>query len=290
MSCIVVNGVEIEYEEIGSADDPAFVMIRGLGTQLIDWPEIFLLGLVAEGFRVVIFDNRDAGLSQKFNGFPNFSNVARKTEIPPYSIYDMAEDIVGLMDALGIKRAHLFGISMGGIIGQIFAAKHGNRLLSFFSVMSSTSRKGLPSSERDAAATMALSPEVQTGQSFINTSAENLRICGSPDYPLSVIEGERIAVSRYERNYAPDGEVRQMAAIIAGGCRLELLASIRVPTMVLHGIDDPLISLESGKDTAKTIPLARFEAIPGMGHDLSPTLAPVLLKHVVKFINSLEKI
>ena len=284
MTGLIANGIHLEFEARGSAEDPAIVLVRGWGTQLIDWPALFLSGLVSACFRVIVFDNRDAGLSQKFSGLPNIGNVANKTETAPYTIRDMADDIVGLMDSLGIDRAHLFAISMGGMIDQVLTANNGDRLLSFFSVMSSSSRKGLP------AATLGAEVDPEAGdEGIIAATAEGLRVCGSPGYPLTGTERDRIARNRHKRDYTPDGVVRQMAAIIAGGNRIKLLESIKVPTMVIHGADDPLIPLAAGKDTAETIPGAHFEVIQGMGHDLPESLVIVLIGLVIQFTGSLEK-
>jgi len=290
MTGLIANGIHLEFEERGSVEDPAIVLVRGLGTQLIDWPASFLSGLVSAGFRVIVFDNRDTGLSQKFSGLPNIGNVANKTETAPYTIRDMADDIVGLMDSLGIDRAHLFAISMGGMIGQVLAATNGDRLLSFFSVMSSSSRKGLPAATPEAAATLGAEVDPEAGdEGIIAATAKGLRVCGSPGYPLTETERDRIARNRHKRDYTPDGVVRQMAAIIAGGNRIKLLESIKVPTMVIHGADDPLIPLAAGKDTAETIPGAHFEVIQGMGHDLPESLIIVLIGLVIQFTGSLEK-
>ena len=290
MTSLIANGIQLEFEERGSTNDPAIVLVRGLGTQLIDWPEAFLSGLVSAGFRVIVFDNRDVGLSQKFSGLPNIGNVAKKTETAPYTIHDMADDIVGLMDSLGIDRAHLFAISMGGMIGQVLAATHGCRLRSFFSVMSSSSRKGLPAATPEAATTLVAEIGPEAGdEDIIAATAEGLRVCGSPGYPLTEMQRDQIARNRHKRDYTPDGVVRQMAAIVAGGSRIELLESIKVPTMVIHGADDPLIPLAAGKDTAETIPGAHFEVIQGMGHDLPEGLVAVLIELVMQFTGSLEK-
>jgi proline iminopeptidase len=290
MTGLIANGIHLEFEERGSAEDPAIVLVRGLGTQLIDWPAAFLSGLVSAGFRVIVFDNRDAGLSQKFSGLPNIGNIANKTETAPYTIRDMADDIVGLMDSLGIDRAHLFAISMGEMIGQVLAATNGERLLSFFSVMSSSSRKGLSAATPEAAATLGAEVDPEAGaEGIIAATAEGLRVCGSPGYPLTETERDRIARNRHKRDYTPDGVVRQMAAIIAGGNRIKLLESIIVPTMVIHGADDPLIPLAAGKDTAETIPGAHFEVIQGMGHDLPESLVIVLIGLVTRFTRSLEQ-
>lgn len=290
MTSLIANGIQLEFEEKGSADDPAIIMVRGLGTQLIDWPESLLDGLVSAGFRVIVFDNRDVGLSQKFLGLPNIGNVAKKIETAPYTIHDMADDVVGLMDGLGIDCAHLFGISMGGMIGQVLAASHGDRFTSFFSVMSSSSRKGLPAATAEAAVALVAEngPEV-SDEAIIAATAEGLRVFGSPGYPLTEMERAQIARKRHKRDYTPGGVVRQMAAIVAGGNRIGLLESIKVPTMVIHGADDPLIPLAAGKDTADTIPGARLEVIQGMGHDLPEGLVPVFIELVKQFTGLLEQ-
>lgn len=290
MTGVIANGIQIEYEERGSADSPAIVLVRGLGTQLIDWPETFLSGLASAGFRVIVFDNRDVGLSQKFSGLPDIGNVARKTETAPYTIQDMADDIIGLMDALDIDRAHLFAISMGGMIGQVLAATHENRLHSFFSVMSSSSRKGLPAATPEAAATLTAETDPEAGdEGIIKATAEGLRVCGSPDYPLTEMERDQIARARHKRDYTPRGVVRQMAAIVAGGSRIALLESINVPTMVIHGAADPLVPLAGGQDTAETIPGAHLEVISGMGHDLPEGLVPRFIELILQFTDSLEQ-
>lgn len=290
MTSLIANGIQLEFEESGRADDPAIVMVRGLGTQLIDWPASLLTGLVSAGFRVIVFDNRDVGLSQKFLGLPNIGNVAKKTETAPYTIHDMADDIIGLMDGLGIDRAHLFGISMGGMIGQVLAASHGGRVSSLFSVMSSSSRQGLPAATAEAALALVAENDPEAGdEGVIAATAEGLRVFGSPGYPLTATERVQIARKRHKRDYTPDGVVRQMAAIVAGGNRIALLESIKVPTMVIHGAEDPLIPLAAGKDTADTIPGARLEVIQGMGHDLPEGLVSVFIGLVKQFTESLEQ-
>ncbi|MGV0035169.1 MAG: alpha/beta fold hydrolase [Candidatus Azotimanducaceae bacterium WSBS_2022_MAG_OTU7] len=290
MTSIIANGIQLEYEESGSADNPAIILVRGLGTQLIDWPGAFLAALEAAGFRVIVFDNRDVGLSHKFSGLPDIGKIAKKTETAPYTIYDMADDIVGLMDGLGIDRAHLFAISMGGMIGQVLAATHASRLHSLFSVMSSSSRKGLPAATPEAAATLSAETDPNAGdEGIIKATSEGLRVCGSPGYPLTKMQRDQIARNRHQRDYTPDGVVRQMAAIVAGGNRISLLESIKVPTLVIHGADDPLLPLAAGKDTAETIPGARLAVIPGMGHDLPEALVPRMIELILQFTGSLEQ-
>jgi pimeloyl-ACP methyl ester carboxylesterase len=287
MTQIVANGIALEFETRGDRSGVPIILVRGLGTQLIDWPDSLLDGLVASGFYVVIFDNRDVGLSEKFAGKPDVTAVFKGEEIPPYTIEDMADDVVGLMDSLAIDRAHLFAISMGGMIGQVVAARHGDRILSFFSVMSSTSRPGLPRATPEAAATLVPDPaEGEAG--VIQSISEGLRICGSPGYPTSEEDRIAIATRRVQRDFTPDGEIRQMAAIAALGSRVELLAGIKVPVLVIHGADDPLMPLTSGEDTAACIPGAQLKVIPGMGHDLPEALMPEMVNIIADFCAALE--
>ncbi|MBO6566128.1 MAG: alpha/beta fold hydrolase [Pseudomonadales bacterium] len=283
---VSANGIELEVEVRGEDTAPAIVLMRGLGTQLIDWPETFVAALKKAGLRVVVFDNRDVGLSQKFEGILDIGNVAKGIEIPPYNLNDMAADVVGILDALDIHQAHLFAISMGGMIGQVIAAEHGDRLKTFFSVRSSSGKSGLPGPTPEAAATLSAktSPDA-TEAEIIQATAEGLRVCGSPGYPLS--EKERLAIgrARYQRDYSPGGINRQMAAVVANGDRTELLKTITVPTLVIHGADDPLIPVAAGEDTAAQIPGAELKVISGMGHDLPPALMPEMTHIVCDFIH-----
>jgi pimeloyl-ACP methyl ester carboxylesterase len=285
MTQIVANGIHIEFETHGLATNPAMILCRGLGTQLIDWPASYIKGLVEAGLYVVTFDNRDVGLSQKFAGIPDISKILKGEERPPYTIFDMADDVVGLMNSMGIAKAHLFAISMGGMIGQVVAATYGERLLTLFSVMSSSSRRGLPGATPEASATLnaETNPDANA-QEIIAATVHGLEVCGSPGYPLEREALFEIAQRRYDRDYTPGGGARQMAAIFAAGSRIPLLEQIKVPTMVIHGKDDPLIPVAAGKDTAQTIPGARLEVVPGMGHDLPPALVPHILEIVLGFI------
>lgn len=291
MTQIVANGISIEFELHGDVFDPAVVLVRGLGTQLIDWPQNFIDGLVDSGFRVVTFDNRDVGFSEKFEGRPDIGAIARGEESPPYTVQDMADDIVGLMDSLEIDFAHVYAISMGGMIGQVLAATHGGRLLSLVSVMSSSGRPGLPGPTPEASASLAAETDAEaTPEEIIKATADSLGVCGSPGYPTSHDERLAIARRRYERNYNPEGVVRQMAAIVANRDRSELLPEITVPTLVIHGADDPLLPLAHGEDTAKLIPHARLEVIEGMGHDLPEALMPHMISVVAEFCHAQERL
>jgi pimeloyl-ACP methyl ester carboxylesterase len=286
MSQIEANGIQIEYEERGDKGNESLILIRGLGTQLIDWPESFLAGLVGEGFHVVFFDNRDVGLSQKFDdsGVPDMGAIASGEAQPAYDLQDMADDVMGVMDALNIDKAHIMGISMGGMIVQVAAATHGERLLSMMSVMSSSGRPGLPAATEAAMASLTAQPDPAGGGAAVDLlTAEGLEICGSPGYPESLEVRLAIARSRRERNYNPGGVSRQMAAVVAAGSRVELLETIKVPSLVIHGADDPLIPVTGGEDTANCIPGCELEIVAGMGHNLPVGVVPIIVKLVSSF-------
>ncbi len=290
MSRVDLGQVSIEYDTFGDASDPTILLVRGLGTQMTDWPTQFIDALTAAGFHVVIFDNRDVGLSTHLEGTPDLARVAKGEEAPPYQVTDMAMDIVGLLDALQLKRVHLVGISMGGMIAQVFAAKHSERLISMHSIMSSSGRPGLPQPDPKVQAT--LRGEVAgdaTTEDIVKSTAEGLAVYGSPGYPESLEERMAIARRRIERSYDPAGVQRQMAAIIAGGSREPLLRSINLPVHVIHGEDDPLVPVEAGIDTAELIHDAELTLIKGMGHNIPVALAPALSAHIVRFCREAAK-
>jgi pimeloyl-ACP methyl ester carboxylesterase len=241
-----------------------------LGTQLIEWPQAFITGLTSAGLGVVVFDNRDAGLSTRCSG--------------AYAVADMAGDVVGLMDHLDIEAAHVFGISMGGMIAQHVAFAHPDRVLSLMSVMSSSGDPDLPQPSVEVRARLQVTGA--TEEEIVRISAENKVVWGSPGYPES--EADRLAAARraYARSFRPDGVARQMQAVIKDGSRVERLASICCPTLVIHGADDALIPVAAGIHTARCIPGSVLEVIPGMGHNLPAALAPKLVDLVVGFIPS----
>lgn len=285
MAKIKANGITIEYEESGHSSNPSIMLIRGLGTQLIDWPIEFVDGLVDRGFRVIYHDNRDAGLSTKFEkaGVPNvvesFAKAAAGETIQSaYTMDDMALDVIGLQDALGIKSAHIVGMSMGGMIAQKLAINHANRAKSLTSIMSGSGNPDLPPGKPEATRFITNPPEnPDDRESVIAYGTETLRILGSPGYPESEEVRRKIYTARYERCYYPPGVARQMTAILADGSRVEQLKTITAPTLVIHGADDPLVPVEAGKDTAANIPNARLETIEGMGHNIPVPLVPILV-------------
>ena len=285
MSTITANGITLTYDTQGDPKAVPIVLIMGLGMQLIAWPEAFCRALVERGFYVIRFDNRDAGLSSTMDhlGTPNLPLAFVKSllRIPlssAYKLKDMADDTIGLLDALGIKKAHIVGASMGGMIAQIVAATHPQRVLSLTSIMSSSGRRGLPGPTPAARRALLSRPAKPDLDSLINHLVKVFRVIGSPAFPAPEnFLRDRLRAS-VTRNMNPRGTARQMLAIAASGDRVALLKSIRVPTLVIHGSADPLIPVACGRDTARLVPAAILHEIDGMGHDLPPDLLPHLAR------------
>ena len=292
MSQFLSEKINLEYLLQGNAEDEVIVLIRGLGTQMIDWPNNFIEGLLALNLRVLTFDNRDVGLSQHFadRGLPNLSEVARGITPPPYTAREMAADVIALLDHLEIPRAHIFGISMGGMIAQILASDFSPHLHSMMTVMSSSGRRDLPGATPAAQKSLMQVPKPEGGTKAIFASvAEGLMVCGSPAYPETLETRLAIARRRYERNYDPAGVSRQMAAIVHDGDRTERLKTIKVSTTVVHGADDPLIPLACGEDTAASIPNSDLVVVDGMGHNLPEALMPKMVSIVEAHLAKLKK-
>jgi pimeloyl-ACP methyl ester carboxylesterase len=280
MPQVTANNINLEYESYGSKSREAVLLIQGMSAQLIHWPLQLCHELVARGYRVIRFDNRDAGLSTKFHeaGVPNLmARFGLHAPAPPYTLRDMALDAIGLLDALDTPRAHIVGASMGGMIAQLIAADHPARTLSLTSIMSTSGAADLPSSRPAAlAALMAPYPPADDREALVARLLTVRRAIASPAYPMSNDEMRRLAVQSLDRSYCPDGAARQMAAALAAGDRRSSLARITAPTVVLHGEDDPLVPVECGIDTAKHIPGAELRIVPGMGHDFPPGLVKTM--------------
>ena len=268
--------IDIAYEVHGDDTGNDIVLLRGLGTQLIEWPATLLDGLVAGGLRVWTPDNLDAGLSTKLNKAP---------DNPPYRLEDMAGDVVGLLDHAGVSRAHVLGISMGGAIAQHVAFGFAARVASLITVMSSSGNPHLP--PMAPAQRELLTRVAEDLEQAIAFDTEEREIWGSPGYPIS--HPDRLAASRRaaQRCYAPEGSARQLQAMIADGSRVERLRALRAPTLFIHGTDDNLVPPAAGIDTAQCVPGAQLELIPGMGHNIPPALGPLLAHHITAFIELL---
>ena len=281
-----INGIEIEVETRGPEQAPAFLLIRGLSTQLIHWPEGFLDRFVAAGYRVVIFDNRDVGKSTKFEaaGMPSLPDLLGGSAEPAYSVADMAADAVGVLDALGIAKAHVAGISLGGMIAQHLAFSHADRFHSVTSIMSSSGAPGLPSGTPEALAALTSQPsDPKDREGVIAHNMKTQRVIGSPGFPATEPELRSYFERGYDRCYCPQGSARQMAAVFYDTDRADRLAEIRIPFFVIHGAADPLIPLACGEDTAKRVAHARMEIIAGMGHDITNANSPIVADLLIRF-------
>ncbi|WP_421739913.1 alpha/beta fold hydrolase [Caulobacter sp.] len=281
MKRLETNGVELACDAFGAPSDETILLIAGLGTQMIRWTEPFCLELAARGYHVIRFDNRDAGGSTHISGRapPDFGDLAAALgagRLPdvPYTLYDMAADAVGLLDALAIGRAHVVGRSMGGMIAQIMACEHPERVMSLTSIMSSTGNSALPPPAPDVMAMMAgpaPDPVLDEAGYVAHGLAFARRIAGG-GYPFDEAAARRLIVEEMRRAGDRQGFGRQIAAIAVAGDRRPRLATVTAPTLVIHGSDDPLFPPACGEDTAASIPGAELMLMGGMGHDLPAEL------------------
>ncbi|MEE4199697.1 alpha/beta fold hydrolase [Erythrobacter sp.] len=293
MPHIEANDLELFYEEQGDRDGEPMLLVMGLGAQMTLWPDEFVEALVGHGFRVIRFDNRDIGLSQKMEGAkaprPVLQVLRKRVGFPasvPYTLKDMADDAAGLLDALGIDRAHVVGASMGGMIAQLMAIHHGDRLLSLTSIMSTTGHAKLPQAEKSAIDALTKPLPSLEEEAVVEHGLNIARNIGSPGYPFDHERQRERTLTNVRRSVYPPGLPRQLAAIIDDGDRRERLAKVSVPTLVLHGEDDPLVKLEAGEDTAKHIPGAKLVTYPGWGHDLPPELIEPLASEIAQHAKS----
>ena len=281
MPKIKANGIEIEYDCFGNNEAEAVLLISGLGTQMTRWSETFCQIVAEQGYRVIRFDNRDAGLSTHFDSasVPDLAAIAdavSRGEKPnvPYTLFDMANDAVALLDALRIKRAHVVGRSMGGMIAQLLASEHSGRVLSLVSMMSSTGNRGLPQASPAVMAAMtAPAPHpLQDEHGYLAHCVAFSQVIAGRGYPFDASAQRDQVLAELKRAYNPGGFWRHIAAIAATGDLRARLANITAPTLVLHGADDPLVPPEAGTDTAANIKGAELRIVEGMGHDLPPSL------------------
>lgn len=279
MPNIRANNIDIYYEENGPADGPVILLVMGLGAQMIAWPEEFIHGLVSKGYRVIHYDNRDVGLSQWMEGAktPHLVWTMFKARIGlpvrvPYTLGDMAADGIGLLDALGIDKAHVVGASMGGMIVQLMAANYPERTLSMTSIMSSSGKAGLPGARPDIQRQfMVKRPPDASREEAVAFGAELVSAFSYPDPARPENAHAEMAAKAFDRGYYPVGTRRQLLAIIADGSRVDRLKTIKVPTLVVHGGADPLVPKEGSEDIARLVPGARLEIIDDMAHDLPPS-------------------
>jgi pimeloyl-ACP methyl ester carboxylesterase len=276
--CTVSGGVELCYETFGDPSDPAILLVMGLATQMIGWHEDFCEALAGRGFHVIRFDNRDIGRSQRMDGpVPTVRQLLlRDKRAAGYTLEDMAADAFGLMDHLGIERAHVAGVSMGGMIAQTMAVRRPDRVLSLVSWMSNTGafRSGQPS-PRLYPVLLRNPPRDRDG--YVEHAVWVFSRIGSPGFERDDEDLRRLARLSYDRGINPAGNLRQLAAIIASGDRTRLLRTITAPTLVIHGTEDRLVPPSGGRATARAIPGARLLRIEGMGHDLPRAAWPRVL-------------
>ena len=276
---VLANGLMIEVDDQGPRDAPAVLLVMGLGMQLTGWPDELVELLLGHGFRVVRFDNRDAGLSDGFDhaGVPSIAlnalrHMLRLPVRSPYALKDMAADAVGVLDALGIARAHVVGASLGGMISQHLAAAHAGRVASLALIMTTSGSRRLPGPTLVARRALLSQPADRHPETLISHSISVFTAIGSPAYRPAPAELRRRVEASIARASRPAGSARRLLAIAADGDRTPLLARIQAPTQVIHGVVDPLVPVASGRDLVARIAGARGDFIEGMGHDLPQAL------------------
>ncbi|MDX3239162.1 alpha/beta hydrolase [Streptomyces sp. ME03-5709C] len=280
------NGIELEYDTFGAPGDPALLLIMGLGAQMTLWQPDFCTALADRGFHVVRYDNRDAGLSTGLDGHPVpdiHAVLSGDSSGVPYLLADMADDAVGLLDALDLPAAHVVGASMGGMIAQQLVIDHPERALSLCSIMSTTGDRSVGRASAQAIAALPGSKGVPlTREAVIDEGVRRAAVIGSPAYPPAPGELRERLTAAYDRAYRPEGYVRQYAAILASPDRTAGLRSVTVPTVVVHGEQDPLVDPSGGRATAAAVAGSELLLIPGMGHDLPEQLWPTVVDAIAR--------
>ena len=291
MALVNANGLQIEYEIFGEKTNPTIVLIAGNGAQLNFWEPDFCEMLAKENLQVIRFDNRDVGLSTKFDaaGIPDMERIYQAAQEgkpikTPYTLEDMADDVAGLLDALDIKKAHICGASMGGMIAQVFAYSHPSRIYSLISIMSSTGNPNNPQISPETLEIVTATPP-NGRDAYIDYTLRMWKNLWSRGFPFEEERAIRYTEESYDRSYYPQGAVRQNAALVANGDRRQHLSLLTVPTLVIHGTADPLFHVEAGKDTARTIPNAKLLLIEGMGHDMPKGTWKCIVEAIASLVN-----
>jgi pimeloyl-ACP methyl ester carboxylesterase len=290
------NGIEIEYDTLGSASDPAILLVMGFALQMTRWPEALKRGLADAGFRVIWFDNRDVGLSTEMTQYapPAPMDVISAvmsgkdaSKLVPYTVKDMAADAAGLLDAIGVEEADVLGVSMGGMIAQHMALDHAHKVRKLIPVMTSSGDPALPPSTPEAMAALTAVPAARTPEAVSAIAVSTQHAIGShPDLRNSAETIRQRTIEDFHRSDRPFGAMRQYAAILGTPRWHERLGSVTAPTLVLHGADDPLIRPAAGEDIARRIPGAVFKAYPKWGHDLSDKMSDTLVADIVPFLRT----
>ena len=296
MARIKANGIEIEYDVSGPEDGPPLLLIMGFGTQMTGWPDEFHRMLTDSGMRVIRFDNRDVGLTQKWDGIMPDTRAAmtalrdgRKPDVP-YTLDDMAGDAAGLLDALGIQSAHIMGASMGGMIAQLVALNHPAKARSLISIFSTTGDPSLPRSSPEAQEALMARPSSARREDVIAHSIKGRRAYASTRFPFDEERLAKLIGAAYDRSFYPQGTLRQWAAIVASPPRTDRLKQLRIPALVMHGTADTLIPCAAGRHTAECIPGAEYHEIEGWGHDIPLGVIPELRDLIVPFVTRVEDI
>jgi pimeloyl-ACP methyl ester carboxylesterase len=287
MSVEIIRGVgpadiEIACEHFGDRGEPPLLLVMGLGTQMLGWPDEFCAALAAQGLHVLRFDNRDVGLSTHLHDAPQpdvMAALSGDTSSSSYTLSDMAGDTVGLLDALEVESAHIVGASMGGMIAQTIAIEHPSRVRSLTSIMSTTGDTTVGQATQAALGAL-LAPPATTRQAAVERAVSIFRVIGSPRFELDEGYLRELAGLSYDRADDPLGVARQVVAIMASGDRTARLRSVNVPTLVLHGAEDPLVDVSGGRATAEAVPNAELVIIDGMGHDLPRGVWPEITARI----------
>lgn len=264
-----VNGIDLCYDTYGSPDDPALVLINGLGSQMIRWPQGFLDHLLSAGLRVIVFDNRDVGLTTKF------------ADAEQYTVDDMADDVAALLEHLGLEAAHIAGQSMGGMIAQVLAIRHPESVSSLASIMSATGDDPVLSVDPEVV-TIFTEPAATSREEAIEQDVRHRRVMSGPGFEFDEDAMRDLATRTFDRCYAPDGRRRQMLAIQSAKPRAKALSGVDIPAVVIHGTADRLVPAENGRKTAEAIPGAELVLIEGMGHDLPRGAWPMIVDAIVR--------
>lgn len=291
VSSVAANGLQLEYDTFGSPERPAILLIMGLGAQLTLWPESFCQRLAAAGYYVIRYDNRDSGLSTQLDalGKPKTlrAGIGYKLGLPiraGYTLDDMADDAIGLLDALGIQRAHVVGASMGGMIAQLLGARFPQRVRSLSLLMTSRGGRRAAGPSLKVALRLLKRPETRDREVLVEYSLQTWKLVGSLPYLPPEDEMRELVGRQIDRAHRPAGAARQTLAIFASAGRKALLGRIAVPTLIVHGAIDPLIPVAAAFDLMRRIPGARLEVVPGMGHDLPTALLPQLADSILRHL------
>jgi pimeloyl-ACP methyl ester carboxylesterase len=279
---LAVNGIELAYETFGDASEPPVVLIMGLATQMIAWPDELCDGLARRGLFVIRFDNRDAGASTHLRSAPppRLGDIVVRRRPPPYSIGDMADDVLGLIDGLGLDAVHLVGASMGGFIAQTVALEHPDRVRTLTLIMTSTGSRRVGQAKPRVFAQLLRSRASANRSAAIAAVVDTFRLIGSHGFAFDEEYLRDLAGRSWDRGYEPAGYRRQLAAVITQPNRTAALRRITVPTLVIHGLDDPLVAPSGGLAIARAIPNSRFVGFSGMGHDLPRALWPEFVREI----------